>query len=107
MAYSRSWEGVGRIGLVSVQSVRIVGEMKAWYPVYFQGPGTYHDMADWTEGSWAGLLVSPAHLSLPPSPMQDNVDQGLVGAGSWPSGFPRLPEEPDGTVCNGDFSPDS
>lgn len=106
VAHSRSWEGVGRIGLVSVQSVRIVGEMKSWFPVYFQGPVTYHDMAKWTEGTWAELLVSPAHLSLPPNPMQDNLDQRLVRARSWSSGFPWLPEEPDGTVCSGDFSPD-
>lgn len=62
VAHSRSWEGVGRIGLVSFQSVRIVGEMKSWFPVYFQGPVTYHDMLsgqkEHGQSSWSALLIS-------------------------------------------------
>lgn len=97
------------MGLVPVQSViwvHVMGEMKPCYPIYFQGPGAYHAVSEWAEGTWTGLLVSHSHLPPRPSPMPDSLGQRLARAGSWPGGLPWLPEEPDGTICSGDFSPD-
>lgn len=62
VAHSRSWEGVGRIELVSVQSVRIVGEMSTGTLSTFRALALttiwLSGQKDHGQGSWSALLIS-------------------------------------------------
>lgn len=58
--------------------------MMARYPVYLPKPGTYHNVAEWAEGTWTGHWVNPSHLYLPT--LRRTPRPGLVWAGSLPGG---------------------